>query len=106
MEQCSELFVSSADITDARDLLLKAYDVVQDKTCFGSCTSCVVALDHSSGVLSAVNIGDSGYCVMRDGAIVHASEPDRLSFECPKQLDSYPWKQESRRMGISYTDIL
>jgi len=56
--------------------------------------------------MTAVNIGDSGYCLIRKGKIVEKSEPTRLSQDCPKQLDSYPWKEESRRNGVSYTDIL
>ena len=36
MKQCSELFTKNDDITDSRDLLLKAYDIVQDKECYGN----------------------------------------------------------------------
>lgn len=66
----------------------------------------MIELNHSTNELTAVNVGDSGYCIIRGGHLVHASEPQRLSFECPKQLDSYPWKEDSRRMGVSYTEIL
>jgi len=107
MEQCSEIYATERNgVTDARDLLLKAYDEVQNKTCYGSCTACVIELNHSTNEMTAVNVGDSGYCLLRDGQIVHASEPQRVSWDCPKQLDSYPWKEESRQMGVSYTEIL
>ena len=66
----------------------------------------MIALDRRSHILTAVNVGDSGYCLIREGRIVHISEPQRISNECPKQLDSYPWKEESRKMGVSYTEIL
>jgi hypothetical protein len=56
--------------------------------------------------MTVANVGDSGYCLFRDGRIIQKSEPQRISFECPRQLDSYPWKEESRKMGVSYTDIV
>jgi protein phosphatase PTC7 len=91
---------------DARSLLLKAYDTIQDKQCYGSCTACVITLDRKDDTLTAANVGDSGYLLFRQGKIVHKSEPERITYECPRQLDSYPWKEESRKMGVSYTDIM
>lgn len=35
MRVCSELFVNQNKMSDAKSLLLKAYDLVQDKTCYG-----------------------------------------------------------------------
>lgn len=35
MKLCSEIFVSENKMSDAKTLLLKAYDTVQDKTCYG-----------------------------------------------------------------------
>ena len=65
-----------------------------------------MTLDHTNGTLTAMNVGDSGYCILRDNKVVFKSTPDRITNECPRQLDSYPWKEETRRMGISYTNIL
>lgn len=93
-------------MSDAKSLLLKAYDLVQDKTCYGSCTACVLTLDPVAKLMTIANVGDTGYCLLRDGKIVRQSEPQRITFECPRQLDSYPWKEKSRKMGVSYTDIL
>lgn len=106
MQICSEIFNEEDKIYDAKSLLLEAYDKVQDKTCYGSCTACVMTLNNSSNTLTAANVGDTGYCIFRNGKIVYQSDPQRITFECPKQLDSYPWKEASRRMGISYTDII
>ena len=65
-----------------------------------------MTLNHTNNTLTVVNVGDTGYCVIRKGKIIYYSTPDRISDECPRQLDSYPWKEETRRMGISYTNIL
>ena len=35
MRLCSEYFVKDTKMTDAKSLLLKAYDMVQQKTCYG-----------------------------------------------------------------------
>jgi hypothetical protein len=35
MQSCSEFFVNDNRMCDAKSLLLKAYDVVQDRTCYG-----------------------------------------------------------------------
>lgn len=56
--------------------------------------------------MTIANVGDSGYCLFRNGKLVLRSIPQRITFDCPKQLDSYPWKEASRRMGINYTNIL
>ena len=72
----------------------------------GSSTACVVTLNHLNGLMTVANVGDSGYILFRNGKIIRKSEPQRLTFDCPRQLDSYPWKEESIRAGISYTDIM
>ena len=135
MQLCSEIFVRENQMYDAKNLLLKAYDAVQDKTCYGSCTACVLTLSHNESLMTAANVyivflmkqilfhinnsfilkykfwavfkvGDTGYCVIRNNKIIYKSTPQRISYECPKQLDSYPWKEKSRKMGVSYTEIL
>ncbi len=72
----------------------------------GSCTACVVTYDKESSQLNIANIGDSGYRLVRDGKIISKSEPQRISYDCPRQLDSYPWKAESRKLGVCYTTIM
>lgn len=74
--------------------------------CLGSSTACVLTLDHRNSLMTIANVGDSGYCLFRNGKLVLRSIPQRITFDCPKQLDSYPWKEASRRMGINYTNIL
>ena len=72
----------------------------------GSCTACVLTFDLEKSKLNIANVGDSGYRLLRNGSIVKKSEPQRITFDCPRQLDSYPWKAESRNLGVNYTEIL
>lgn len=52
MEQCSELYVKECEtVTDARDLLLKAYDVVQNKTCYGLSNWFILTQFHGISLL-------------------------------------------------------
>lgn len=106
MRSCAEFFYRENRMSDAKSLLLKAYDVVQDKTCYGSSTACVLTLDHRNNHMTIANVGDSGYLLFRNGKIIRRSVPQRITYDCPKQLDSYPWKEASRKMGVNYTDIL
>lgn len=36
MKTCSNLFTKDRSLKDPKSLLLKAYDIVQDKECFGN----------------------------------------------------------------------
>ena len=106
MKLCSNLFVENSIYNDSKNLLIKAFDMVQDVSCYGSCTACVITYDKESSQIHVANIGDSGYRLFRNGKIIAKSEPQRISYDCPRQLDSYPWKAESRKMGVCYTDIM
>jgi len=50
----------------------------------GAATMCVVTLDGAS--LKAANVGDSGFRVVRSGAVCYASTPSQHYFNCPYQL--------------------
>lgn len=36
MKLCSNLFVENKSLTDSKDLLMKAFDIIQDITCYGN----------------------------------------------------------------------
>jgi hypothetical protein len=36
MKLCSELFVQNQDLTDPKDLLMSAFDIIQDEPCYGN----------------------------------------------------------------------
>lgn len=52
----------------------------------GSSTACILVLDHESSNLFTVNIGDSGFLVVRKGRVVHKSEEQQHYFNTPFQL--------------------
>jgi len=52
----------------------------------GSSTACILVLDHKSSRLFTVNIGDSGFLVVRKGRVVHQSEEQQHYFNTPFQL--------------------
>ena len=54
----------------------------------GACTACVCVLDGKSKRMSTCNLGDSGWLVLRDGAIIARSSPQQHTFDCPYQLSS------------------
>jgi hypothetical protein len=96
MQICSNLFINDNGLRDPKDLLMKAFDLLQEETCYGkasfvrflfpissfsgiacfafgsfagSCTACVLTLDHDKNQLKVANIGDSGYRLIRNGRI-------------------------------------
>merc|ERR1712071_268565 len=56
----------------------------------GSSTACILVLDHLSNKLFTVNIGDSGFLVVRKGRVVHKSEEQQHYFNAPFQLSLPP----------------
>ena len=40
-------------------------DSVKKNKEIGSCTCCIVTLDHRDQLISSVNLGDSGYMILR-----------------------------------------
>ena len=54
----------------------------------GASTACVCVLDGTSRKMSTCNVGDSGWLLLRGGAIVARSSPQQHVFDCPFQLSS------------------
>ncbi|CAF2899528.1 unnamed protein product [Rotaria sp. Silwood2] len=106
MRHCSDLAHSGKySTTEPKRLLCHAFDRVQIENCFGSATACVVGIDCGTGQLHSVNIGDSGYVVVRNGYVVYRSRSQKMNGDCPRQLDVYPWTASLRRKGLNYTQI-
>jgi len=76
--------VDKKGVTDPLDVLTHAYENTQDIS--GSSTACVVALEFDE--LATLNVGDSGFMVIRDGEIVHRTKEQQYSFNYPYQLGS------------------
>lgn len=56
----------------------------------GSSTACVVRLDRNEGVLKVVNLGDSGFILVRNGTVVFKTRALEHFFDCPYQLGAFP----------------
>ncbi|CAF3390378.1 unnamed protein product [Rotaria socialis] len=106
MRHCSDLAHTGKYSTEEpKRLLCHAFDRVQIENCFGSATACVVGIDCDTGQLHSVNIGDSGYVIIRNGCIIYRSRSQKMNGDCPRQLDVYPWTAALRKKGLNYTQI-
>lgn len=61
----------------------------------GSSTACLMMLSHSDLKLYTANIGDSGFLVVRQGAVVHRSQEQQHYFNTPFQLSLPPTELQS-----------
>ncbi|KAJ6816174.1 putative protein phosphatase 2C 80 [Iris pallida] len=68
---------------DTGAVLEKAYSKTRE---MGSSTACIIALTDQG--VHAVNIGDSGFIVVRDGSTIFRSPVQQHEFNMPYQLDS------------------
>ncbi|CAF2824620.1 unnamed protein product [Rotaria sp. Silwood2] len=106
MRNCSDLaHTGKYSTSQPKRLLCHAFDRVQRENCFGSATACVLGVDCGTGRLYSVNIGDSGYVIVRQGCVVYRSRSQAMNGDCPRQLDVYPWTASLKGHGINYTQI-
>ncbi|KAB2628628.1 protein phosphatase 2C 55 [Pyrus ussuriensis x Pyrus communis] len=68
---------------DPRKVLQETYAKTKEK---GSSTACILSLNKESGVLHAVNVGDSGFLLFRNNKVVYQSPTQQRRFNCPYQL--------------------
>lgn len=83
---CESLIAAREEPTgcvDAARVLKKAYSKT---TCRGSSTACILALSDYG--LEAVNLGDSGFLVVRNGRMIFKSPAQQHNFNFPFQLES------------------
>lgn len=83
---CSNAQSPEYDGKDARKLLVESFDQMKNTEVFGSSTACLLALDRSNCMLHTANIGDSGFLVVRDKALLYKSTEQEHSFNTPYQL--------------------
>ena len=65
----------------------------------------MLSIDGQTGRLHSVNIGDSGYVIVRQGYVVYRSQSQEMNGDCPRQLDVYPWTASLKGQGLNYTQI-
>ncbi|KAF5941163.1 hypothetical protein HYC85_022330 [Camellia sinensis] len=68
-------------VVDPKEVLNHAFLNTEAR---GSSTACILTL--SGNILHAVNVGDSGFVLMRGGEIVYRSPVQQHRFNCPYQL--------------------
>jgi len=80
-------------IRTAMDVLGRAAEGVQKAELKGSATVCIVTVDLHTGTLTAANVGDSGFMVLRSGTgkgtgaeLLYRSEQQEHEFGRPFQL--------------------
>ncbi|MCD9643427.1 hypothetical protein HAX54_030893 [Datura stramonium] len=69
------------NIIQPMEVLKEAY---LNTKCQGSSTTCILTL--TCDIVHAVNVGDSGFVVVREGGIAYKSEIQQKRFNCPFQL--------------------
>jgi protein phosphatase PTC7 len=80
-----------SDNTAWEETLREALAVAHQKTRMpGSATACILGLNATDRYISAANLGDSGFIVVRNGTVVFQTPPLQHFFDCPLQLGAYP----------------
>lgn len=76
----------------------------------GTSTCCIVSLDDN--ILRAVNLGDSGFVVIRSGKVVYKSPVQQHGFNCPYQMGygeffrDGPWDAEEIQVALEDGDVV
>ncbi|CAG9774033.1 unnamed protein product [Ceutorhynchus assimilis] len=93
MKTCERLVsLGRFNPTNPSELLASSYYELlhNKKAILGSSTACVVLLNRENSTLYTVNIGDSGFMVVRKGRIIRRSEEQQHYFNTPFQLSLPP----------------
>ncbi|KAF8605232.1 hypothetical protein BDV93DRAFT_490502 [Ceratobasidium sp. AG-I] len=87
IEETAKLEKSDVTLSPV-EIIARAYQNVLDEPAVqcGSSTACIVNIDAQSGRLSAANLGDSSFSILRSSSIFHEQKPQTHYFNCPRQL--------------------
>ncbi|KAJ7709909.1 phosphatase 2C-like domain-containing protein [Mycena rosella] len=87
LEAPVEASPEGVEMTPSECLDLAYHDVLGDESIeAGSSTACLLTLNSATGVLRSVNLGDSGFCVIRSSSMFYNARPQTHGFNTPKQL--------------------
>ena len=89
LEETDEITGSSS----MRGLVHRAIRSVEKHSIFGSATLCLLSIDKHSSSLRSLNIGDSGFMLIRDHKLLIRSHPQYHRGSSPFQLSSFPTTQ-------------
>ncbi|XP_016946321.1 protein phosphatase PTC7 homolog [Drosophila biarmipes] len=93
MRSCERFSRAQDFVPERPDLLLgRGYCELLEHRCriVGSCTACILSLNRANSTLYTANIGDSGFMVVRSGAVICRSLEQQHHFNTPYQLSSAP----------------
>ncbi|CAF3248420.1 unnamed protein product [Rotaria socialis] len=76
-----------------RGLVHRAIRCVEKRSIFGSATLCLLSIDKHSSYLRSLNIGDSGFMLIRQNKLIIRSHPQYHRGSSPFQLSSLPTTQ-------------
>ncbi|CAF4804577.1 unnamed protein product, partial [Rotaria socialis] len=74
-------------------LVHRAIRCVEKRSIFGSATLCLLSIDKHSSYLRSLNIGDSGFMLIRQNKLIIRSHPQYHRGSSPFQLSSLPTTQ-------------
>lgn len=86
--QEAKAYALDGTCTDPVKLMQMAYMMTIQSVEYGSSTCCIASLSLE-GTLSVANLGDSGLLVLRDGEVIHRTEPQQVGFNFPLQLSTH-----------------
>lgn len=89
MEETDRIIGSSS----MRGLVHRAIRCVEKRSIFGSATLCLLSIDKHSSYLRSLNIGDSGFMLIRQNKLIIRSHPQYHRGSSPFQLSSLPTTQ-------------
>jgi protein phosphatase PTC7 len=81
---------SNASSTLLFDLLCKSHQIVQEKRVYGSSTVCLLALNKRTFGMNTLNLGDSGYLIIRDNQVFYKSVAQSHRYNAPFQIGCTP----------------
>lgn len=73
-----------------RGLIHRAIRSVEQQEVFGSATLCLLSIEKKSSCLRSINIGDSGFMLIRQNRLVMRSNPQYHRGSSPFQLSFFP----------------
>lgn len=98
MKTCKRLveqnFDPNIDNKTPINLLEQSYKTLLDsknnRLLVGSSTACILMFHHETNFLHTCNLGDSGFCVIRNNKIIHRSQEQQHYFNSPYQIAILP----------------
>lgn len=104
MVNCAELARNSEKESDPKTVLIKSFSKTKAQ---GSTTAVVASISNQT--LNVVNIGDSGFLVIRAGVLIDGSTPMIRGFNFPYQIGSEgddPLLAEVYRVSVEKGDVV